>query len=131
MAEELMEADPDDSTVEMIGAELATGSSSKRPRIGEKVFLAASEATPSNGGVIASAVAIPRDEADTKADDLRTKWLEAHERKLITLREELDAIHARFESLGPDIEERIQSPEYLGVVRQAFRVWDQAETEEK
>jgi len=37
----------------------------------------------------------------------------------------------RVESLGPEIEARMQSEEYLGLVRKAFRVWDQADTSEK
>jgi hypothetical protein len=35
------------------------------------------------------------------------------------------------DSVGSDIDERIQSPEYLQLVRRAFRVWDEASTEEK
>jgi hypothetical protein len=57
--------------------------------------------------------------------------LEEHERKLLQLQNDLDEITARFESLGPEVEERIQSEEYLALVRQSFRVWDQAETKEK
>ena len=43
----------------------------------------------------------------------------------------MDAIGERFDRLGPEIEERIQSEQYLSLVRQTFRTWDQAETEEK
>jgi len=34
-------------------------------------------------------------------------------------------------NLGPSIEERVDSPEYLTLVRQAFRAWDRAATEDK
>src|ERR1700726_834588 len=37
----------------------------------------------------------------------------------------------RFENLGATIDERIQSEGYLQLVRRAFRVWDEASTEEK
>jgi hypothetical protein len=40
-------------------------------------------------------------------------------------------VTGRFISIGSDIEERIQSPEYLALVRQSFRNWDNAETEDK
>ena len=131
MGEELVDPGLGDDTIRIIRAELEKGRSSKGRRIGERFFLAALSAIPWIGGFIAAAASIPSDEAGQKADDLRTKWLEEHERKLSKLREDLDVIHERFASLGPDIEERIQSPEYLSLVRQAFRVWDQAETEEK
>ena len=51
--------------------------------------------------------------------------------KLIALRETLRDVQKRFEAMGEVIEERIQSEEYLGLVRKAFRAWDNADTEEK
>ena len=131
MAEELVAPGPGDNAVEAIRSELAKGASSKRRRVGEKFFLAALGAIPWVGGFIAAAASISGDEAAAGADDLRTKWLEEHQRKLEQLQNDLAAIHERFENLGPDVEERVQSPEYLALVRQAFRVWDQAETDEK
>ena len=44
---------------------------------------------------------------------------------------DLAAITDRFENLGPEIDARIQTEEYLGLVRRAFRTWDRADTEEK
>jgi hypothetical protein len=44
---------------------------------------------------------------------------------------DLQAITQRFESFGDQIDERVQSEEYLGLVRRAFRVWDRADTDEK
>ena len=41
------------------------------------------------------------------------------------------AILQRLETLGEESEQRIQSEEYLGLVRKAFRVWDQSDTQEK
>ena len=40
-------------------------------------------------------------------------------------------ITARFDALGDQIHERIQSEEYLDLVRRAFRAWDRADTDEK
>ena len=131
MGQELIEPGLGDAAVEAIRSELAKGQTSKGRRATEKFVLAAISAIPWVGGVIAAAGQFPRDEASARADDLRTQWLEEHERKLRRLREDLDAISKRFDSFGPDVEARIQSPEYLAIVRQAFRVWDEAETEEK
>ena len=47
------------------------------------------------------------------------------------MRESLQLIVDRFDQLGDTIDDRIQSPEYLQLVRRAFRVWDEASTEEK
>jgi hypothetical protein len=117
--------------VEQLRSEIAKGTTSKRRRIGAKFLMAAIGSIPWVGGFLAAAASIPGDESETRSDDLRTQWLEEHERKLLDLRSTIDEIDERFENLGPSIEERIQSPEYLALVRQSFRTWDRAETDEK
>jgi hypothetical protein len=131
MTDHSLQPDIIEGVVQAISEELAKSHTSKAHRIGEKFFLAALSAIPWVGGFIAAAASIPKDEAEARADDLRTKWLEEHQRKLDQLRNTLNSIRGRFESLGPDVEARIQSPEYLALVRQAFRVWDESETEDK
>lgn len=93
--------------------------------------MAALGAIPWVGGFIAAAAEIPGDEAALKRDHLRTQWLEEHQKKINELRQTLEDIYSRFQSLGLEIEERIQSEEYLALVRQAFRTWDHSETNEK
>jgi hypothetical protein len=120
-----------DAVIETIKAELATASPSKRQRIREAIALAALSSIPWVGGVLAAAATFKFDEAGVQQDDLRTQWLHEHQQRLIDLRATLDGIFARFDSLGDDIDERIESPEYLGLVRKTFRQWDQADTNEK
>ena len=43
----------------------------------------------------------------------------------------LTEIVQRFDAIGPSIEDRIKSEEYLDVVRKAFRAWDDSDTNEK
>ncbi len=62
---------------------------------------------------------------------MHTQWLEEHAQKLHDLRETLAHIVSRFDDLGDTIDDRIQAPEYLQLVRKAFRIWDEASTEEK
>lgn len=131
MADDALQPVPLEDVVPTIRAELEKNQSTKGRRITEKFVAAALGAIPWVGGFIAAAVEISGDEADTKSDDLRTQWLEEHQKKLRQLAGTLHDIHERFESLGPEIEQRIQSPEYLALVRQAFRTWDQAETDDK
>ena len=71
------------------------------------------------------------EEGTIRQDSLQTQWLEEHQAKLISLRETLEEVQKRFEALGEAIEERIQSEEYLGLVRKAFRTWNDADTQEK
>jgi hypothetical protein len=40
-------------------------------------------------------------------------------------------IDSRFESIGDQIEERVNSEEYLNLVRKSFRIWDDSDTDEK
>ena len=83
------------------------------------------------GGFLSAAAAFKVEEASLKSNSLQTEWLEEHQGKLQALQETLAEIQRRFETLGPTIDERIQSEEYLGLVRKAFRVWDESDTEEK
>jgi hypothetical protein len=62
---------------------------------------------------------------------LQTEWLKEHQKKINLLGQTLQDIGNRLCNLGDEIEERIQSEEYLALVRKAFRIWDESDTEEK
>jgi len=117
--------------IERIRTELAEGQPSRKRRIVERFLLAAIGSVPWIGGFLSAAAAIPGDEQNQHAASLRTLWLEAHQEKIGLLGNTLSEIETRFEKLGPEVEERIQSEEYLTLVRQAFRTWDESETQEK
>jgi hypothetical protein len=114
-----------------VRADLVRPKSERWRRIVEKFVMAAIGSIPWVGGFLAAAAAIPGDEADVRANELRNAWLEEHHRKLGQLTGTLNEVSERFENLGPTIEERIQAPEYLSLVRQAFRTWDRSETDDK
>jgi hypothetical protein len=116
---------------EFLRAELSKTSPSDRRVLIEKFVLAALGSIPWIGGFLSSAAAFKLEEDARRVGSLHTQWLEEHAKKLGTLRSTLETIVNRFESLGPGIDERIQSEEYLKLVRRAFRVWDEASTEEK
>jgi hypothetical protein len=117
--------------VERLESELAKLEPTTRRRIIEKFLLAALGSIPWVGGFLSAAASFKTEQAGSRQNTLQTEWLREHERKIVLLREALEAIHARFESLGETIDDRIQSEEYLALVRKAFRVWDAAESEEK
>lgn len=120
-----------DAIIEAIRAELANAEPSRRQRILEALALAALGSIPWVGGVLAAAAAFKFDEAGVRQDTLRNQWLEEHHQKLNLLRETLSEVFGRIQSLGEQINDRLESEEYLGLVRKAFREWDQADTDEK
>lgn len=97
----------------------------------EGFMLAALSAIPWAGSFISTVASINFQDSELRTLQLLRVWLEAHEKRLNELSLTFSDVFARFESFGDEIEERIQSEEYLSLVRSAFRVWDSAETEEK
>jgi hypothetical protein len=123
---------PDDKNiVDKLRLELAKSETTRGKRIIEKFLLAVLGSIPWVGGFLSAAASYKSEEETIRRDSLRTQWLEEHQKKIITLRDTLQEIQQRFEGLGAGIEERIQSEEYLALVRKAFRIWDETDTQEK
>jgi hypothetical protein len=120
-----------DAKVELIRDQIAEVTPSVRKRFFEKFLLAALGSIPWVGGFISTMATLKTEAPDLRADDMRTQWLNEHQKKLAQLAQTLSDISDRFEKLGTQIDERIQSEAYLNLVRRAFRTWDQADTEEK
>lgn len=121
----------DPKTIESIRMEISNASPSAKKRLIERFFLAALGSIPWVGGFISAAASLKIDEGGDRTNNFQTQWLEEHGRKIKELGRTLNNIAERFEKLGEQIDLRIQSEEYLTLVRQSFRVWDEAETEEK
>jgi hypothetical protein len=117
--------------VERIRSEIAKTSSSSWRRAFQKFALAALGSIPWVGGFIAAAVSLKTEEPKIRQENLQNQWLEEHTRKMARLVQSLKDVVQRFENLGEEIDERIESEEYLDVVRKAFRTWDSADTDEK
>ncbi len=123
--------DPSGLPIEQIRKELEDAAPTTKKRIYEKFVLAALGSIPWVGGFISAAVSLKTEEGSVKTDDLQTRWLNEHEGKMQNLGSTLEVIAERFESLGSEIDDRIQSEEYLDLVRKTFRAWDNADTDEK
>ncbi len=123
--------EPLDPLGHQFAQELAALEPTQRRRIVEKFVLAALGSIPWVGGLIAAAASIKTDEPGIRQNTLQSEWLKEHQQKIADLQNTLADINARFESLGSTIDERIQSKDYLDLVRKAFRLWDAAETQEK
>lgn len=124
-------ADYDQLPMEDLRKELERAAPSTRKRIYEKFILAALGSIPWVGGFISAAVSLKTEEGSTKTDDLQSRWLNEHEEKMASLGSTLEVIAERFNSLGAEIEERIQTDDYLDLVRKSFRAWDESDTNEK
>jgi len=130
MSDSLINNDEDDA-VTKIRDELEKLNPDLKKRALEKFALAALGSIPWVGGFISAAVNLKTEEGTLKTDTLQTRWLEEHQQKMQRLNETLKEIGQRFDNIGPVVEERIRSDEYLDVVRKAFRTWDSADTDEK
>jgi hypothetical protein len=114
-----------DAIIETIRAELASAEPSRKKRILEAIALAALGSIPWVGGVLAATATFKFDEAGVRQDNLRNQWLEEHHQKLGLLRGTLSEVFNRIQGLGEEINDRLESQEYLGLIR------NQADTEEK
>ncbi|MDP2321370.1 MAG: hypothetical protein Q8O42_18770 [Acidobacteriota bacterium] len=131
MAKDEDAIDFEKQAVEFIRTELAKASPTGRKRLVEKFILAALGSIPWVGGFISAAASYKAEEGTVRTDNLQTQWLEEHARKIAKLMAALAEVVERLETLGPEIEIRIQSEEYLSLVRRSFRTWDRADSEEK
>jgi len=122
---------PEDKALVEIQAALAKTSVSTKRKVVEKFVLAALGSIPWVGGFISAAASMKVDQRNSEKDNLQTRWLEEHAKKMGNLADALAGVVDRLDNLGDTIDERIQSEEYLGLVRSAFRTWDHAETEDK
>lgn len=121
----------EEEIVEQLRKELEKSEPSRRRRIIEKFILAALGSIPWVGGFLSAAASYKAEDGTLKQDSLQTQWLEEHHTKITALHNTLKEIQIRFEGMGEVIQERIQSEEYLALVRKAFRAWDEADTDEK
>lgn len=121
----------ENQALELLKAALAEAPSGRRARIIEKFILAALGGIPWVGGFLSAAAALRGEEAAAKTNSIQTKWLEEHAAKIRSLYATLNEVIARFDSLGEQINDRVESEEYLNLVRKSFRTWDRADTDEK
>lgn len=96
-----------------------------------RVLLAALSGIPWVGSFLGAAGTLNAEIENEQIAELQRLWLKEHEAKLKRLGHTLSSIIDRLESFGEELQGRIQSEEYISLVRQGFRSWDQAETEEK
>jgi hypothetical protein len=96
-----------------------------------RFVIAALGSIPWVGGFIAASASLSAEREQQGVNELQRMWLEEHKEKIKQLSATLADIFVRLDNFGEEVEQRIESPEYLALVRKAFRLWDEADTEEK
>lgn len=120
-----------DNKLEYIKSEIEKTQSSNQRRAIIKFVLAALGSIPWVGGFVAAAASMKTEQGDIRREQLQNQWLEEHTKKMGKLALNIGNISDRFDTIGEKIDERIESEEYLDIVRKAFRTWDEADTDEK
>ena len=93
--------------------------------------MAALGSVPWVGGLFSGWAALRSDSAEAERNELYKSWLDEHAERFVQLGATLGEILDRLNQFGNEIQDRIESPEYLALVRKAFRAWDRADTQEK
>jgi len=119
------------AVVDKIQKELAEAMGGGERKKYSRFVLAALGSIPWVGGFLAASSAIDAENEQGKVNDLTQLWLEEHQGKVQELATTFVEILTRLDGFGEKIQERIESPQYLSLVRQGFREWDQSETQDK
>ena len=88
-------------------------------------------AVPFVGGAMSGAAGAWSEANQDFLNRILAAWLQLQERELVEIGLTLREVVGRLDIDDPTIQERIQSPEYLAIVRKCFRDWSAAESEEK
>ena len=119
---------PDD---EQLHAELEAVFGKGKGRKYARVLLAVLSSLPWVGGFFSGAVALSSESEQGKVNELFRRWMEEHQEQAKRLSLALLDVFTRLDGLGEQIQERIESDDYLQLGRKAFRTWDAADTDEK
>jgi hypothetical protein len=96
-----------------------------------RFVIAALSSIPWIGGVIAATASLSAEKDQEKINELQRLWLEEHKGKAAELAATLSEIFGRLDNFGDEVQQRIESPDYLALVKRSFRSWDEADTQEK
>jgi hypothetical protein len=86
---------------------------------------------PLGGGVISGASSAWSEQEQQKINSLIQSWLRLQEDEIKEIGQTMFEILARLDLNDEDTAKRMESPEYLSLVKKAFRDWSAAESEDK
>jgi hypothetical protein len=82
-------------------------------------------------GFIAASTSLNSESEQQGINELQRLWLQEHEGLINQLNGTLADIFMRVDNFGEDVQQRIESPEYLNLVRTTFRSWDSSDSDDK
>ena len=93
--------------------------------------LACLSGVPFVGGALGGVAGFWSEAEQARLNKLFAAWLKFQEQELREIGVTLMEVMMRLDAHDPEIQKRIESPEYLSLVRKCFRDWSAAESEEK
>ena len=114
-----------------IEAELGNIKDGEKRRRVIRFVIAALSSIPWIGGLFSASASAHAEVEQSKTNDIYELWLQEHQNKITELGKTITDILSRFESFGERINERLESDEYLDLVRKGFRIWDKSDTTDK
>lgn len=119
--------DPAEQLKRQLDEVLAEGNGPKAARFA----LACLGAIPGVGGAIAGLAGAWSEEEQAQYNRIFSAWLKLQEDEIREIGLTIFEVMARIDQSDETIRERIESPEYLQLVKKCFRDWSAAESEEK
>ena len=116
---------------DVVQLELRIQKSGEKARKYGRLIASLLSALPWVGSALGAGAALHGEREQGKTNELHELWLQEHRRRLMELAEDLDNIVDRIDVIHGEVQERIESEDYLRLVRQSFKTWDNAETREK
>lgn len=96
-----------------------------------RFILACLSAAPVVGGAIGGVAGVWSEKEQSNINNIFAAWLKLQEDELKEIGRTLFEVILRLDRDDPEVLERIESPEYLSLIKKAFRDWSAAESEEK
>jgi hypothetical protein len=96
-----------------------------------RFVVAALSAIPWIGSIIGAVASLSAERDQEGINELHRLWLEEHQTKVADLGATFGEIFTRLDGFGEEVQDRIESPEYLALVKTCFRSWDEADTQDK
>ncbi len=120
----------DDGPID-VGAELErTLQSGAGPRAA-RFALALLSGLPGVGGLFSGAAGAWSENEQDRFNRIIAAWLRLQEDDLRSIARTLGEVATRVDTDNQQVEDRMSSPEYLGLVRKSFREWSAGDSEEK
>jgi len=96
-----------------------------------RFVLAVLSSIPWIGGVLSGIASLSAEKEQKEINQLISLWITEHKEKMAELGNTIGEITNRFNELGEEIKKRVESEEYLALVRRAFQSWDKSDTQDK